>query len=860
MSYKKIREAVDLLEVLEGLKTLKDKLESQPPATEMNRTFDAMFGKRTTTDSETGSTAEYLMMALKMLESPAKFQQEAAGLLNSQTKTATAMQSNVDNPFLPQMQSNEISQSRPNGQSKGDPFRYMSELLSPEDILAALKNATENSFSYVLITDAQQNIIYTNPALEKVSGFSLEELKGKSPKVYNGPDVDNAMLGRVNQALASKEDVHEPMLNYMKDGSTRWMDVHIRPIFDNKGVLKCFVSVTEDLQGRGKLNEISQSRPNGQSKGDPFRYMSELLSPEDILAALKNATENSFSYVLITDAQQNIIYTNPALEKVSGFSLEELKGKSPKVYNGPDVDNAMLGRVNQALASKEDVHEPMLNYMKDGSTRWMDVHIRPIFDNKGVLKCFVSVTEDLQGRGKLNEVQEQQKGLKNAVDNAYNTILITDNSQRITYVNQAFEKMTGYTFEEVKGKNPRLLQGPDTDKEATKKIRQMLANRISVDETLLNYTKDGRPYWINIKVRPIVDDKGMNTGFVAIEEDVTEKLQIQAELQQAQTQLIQSEKLSSLGQMVAGLAHEINTPLAFVRGNMDLLASKHQSVQKLLSLYFTLRHKITSGNTDGLSELISSIDNATEEVLAGRVFRETESIFANSVEGIDRIQDLILNLKNFSRLDEAISKVSDINDGLDSTLKIAGHLLKGGIEVERHYGDLPKVMCSPAQLNQVFLNIITNAVQAMDKNNGKLTIHTKATGDNVVIEIGDNGKGMDEKTLARIFEPFFTTKDVGQGTGLGLSIAYKIIENHKGKISAKSEVGKGTVFTIELPAATDAKPEQTITNQYTDEIDSPFASSPEVTTMPSVSGKAEDAADHEREKWKKIVDKVMTKN
>lgn len=273
-----------------------------------------------------------------------------------------------------------------------------------------------------------------------------------------------------------------------------------------------------------------------------------------------------------------------------------------------------------------------------------------------------------------------------------------------------------------------------------------------------------------------------------------------SELKSSQTQLIQSEKMASLGQMVAGVAHEINTPLGYVKNNV------------LLAQDFTTQMGALVRSGAELSELLArddSSERAVEEKLlevhqlahhlreAG-VEADLRQLYEDTLYGLEQIAEMVVNLRNFSRLDEARVKDTQINDCLDSTLNIARNLLKNRAEVVKQYGELPTISCSPSQINQVFLNLINNAVQAVAED-GRITIMTRADEQYVYIAIQDNGQGIDPEVLPRIFDPFFTTKKVGEGTGLGLSIVYKIIQSHGGKINVASKLGVGTRFTISLP-------------------------------------------------------------
>lgn len=272
------------------------------------------------------------------------------------------------------------------------------------------------------------------------------------------------------------------------------------------------------------------------------------------------------------------------------------------------------------------------------------------------------------------------------------------------------------------------------------------------------------------------------------------------DLQETQAQLVQSEKMASLGQMVAGLAHEVNTPLGFVRGNIEISQRNHRIISAALQRHDELRQTLESGEIDDLERILQEAKDSMEKIRDYQLIEKTDKIFEESLKGVDRLQELVTNLKNFSRLDEAILKSADINEGLESALMIANNLIKRKAEVKKHYAPDCVAECYPAQLNQVFLNLLTNAAQAIEEGKrGEIRLSTATENGSVVVKVSDNGKGIPKEHLNKIFEPFFTTKPVGQGTGLGLSIAYKIIERHNGSISVESEVGKGTTFTIKLP-------------------------------------------------------------
>ncbi len=270
------------------------------------------------------------------------------------------------------------------------------------------------------------------------------------------------------------------------------------------------------------------------------------------------------------------------------------------------------------------------------------------------------------------------------------------------------------------------------------------------------------------------------------------------DLKNTQSQLIQSEKMASLGQMVAGIAHEVNTPLGFVMNNISIVERNHGILAAALADYRSLDNMLRTGALESLESMLESIAEQMERIEEFELVARTQSTLAESTIGLERIQELITNLKNFSRLDEADVKSVNINDNIDSALMIAANIVKYKADVMKDYTPNLVAECYPAQLNQVFLNLITNAAQAI-KARGVIAIKTFTDQSDAVIKISDTGSGIAPENLKKIFEPFFTTKPVGQGTGLGLSIVYKIIERHNGNIDVESVVGSGTTFTIRIP-------------------------------------------------------------
>ncbi|MHC4184221.1 MAG: sensor histidine kinase, partial [Planctomycetota bacterium] len=271
-----------------------------------------------------------------------------------------------------------------------------------------------------------------------------------------------------------------------------------------------------------------------------------------------------------------------------------------------------------------------------------------------------------------------------------------------------------------------------------------------------------------------------------------EELQVTLEnLKTTQSHLVQSEKMASIGQLVAGIAHEINNPVTFISAGVDSLNTNLEEVNQVLDIY----HRITPDNAE---EKLKEIEELKEQIDYKQAISEINILIDSVKTGTDRTTEIVKGLRTFSRLDEDVLKVANIHEGLDSTLTLLRNKYKERIEIEKHYGDIPEIDCYPGQLNQVFMNILSNAIDAID-DKGTIDISTSKSNRSIRISIKDTGRGISENSKSKIFDPFFTTKEVGKGTGLGLSICHSIIEKHNGSIEIESEVGKGSEFVIIVP-------------------------------------------------------------
>jgi len=663
-------------------------------------------------------------------------------------------------------------------------FEDIGDRLQTAELLQQRLAAIEGSSDGIAIQNRRREFTYVNRAYAKMFGYSdPEALLGTTGRELYEPDEIDRLEREIIPQIKAERQWQGELHGRKRDGTSFTQEASFS--LTETGM----VCICRDVTERKQI--------------------------EATLMLYKRAVESSSDAIGIADAQGHHFYQNPAFSQMFDCeTVEEFNefGGIPAAFIDPTIVPEIFAALNRGESwigeveqrSKRDRRRQVLlraNAIKDGEGNVV-----------GAIASHTDITDRKQAEATLRRTTQ---ALKEAQELAHIGNWEYDaRTEKITWSDEVFRIFDRDRNLGPPGISESLEYYHPEDRDRIQTALGKTATDGSPAEVEARIVSDP-PRHLHIKVKAVRDGGGPVVGLFGTIMDVTDLKRAETHLQQktrelestlqelkrAQTQLIQSEKMSGLGQLVAGVAHEVNNPVGFILGNVAHLRGYVGDLLLLIETY--QKQNVQSPEIEELIEEID-LDFLTYDLPQ----------LMNSVEkGAKRIQAIVQSLKNFSRLNEAEMKEADIHQGLESSLTILNSRLRlspGGpeIAIAKNYSHLPKIECYPGQLNQVFFNIISNAIDALQclgdegpPRPPQITIATAIADDNrALIRIADNGEGMTEQVRSRIFDPFFTTKPVGKGTGLGLSVSYQIIvDRHKGKLDCTSEEGKGSEFRIEIP-------------------------------------------------------------
>jgi PAS domain S-box-containing protein len=691
-----------------------------------------------------------------------------------------------------------------------------------EDNLKLFRELFLNANDGIVIFDAEGNFIEKNPIHGVLTGYTEDDFHGRKVSEVMGGDLQS-----IWESLDKKGSYRDEFEFEQKDGAPQTVDLSIFPIKKESGDLIGYAGIGRDITERKKAEEAIANRL--RYEGGLAALSQTLLTRTGREDALPEALDH-----LLKGADASRVYIFENFEhKTDGLCMRQIyevcaAGVEPQIDNpelqhipynaAPDRWRNMLsngeplkGLVRSFSEEEKAILEPQgilsmacIPFKVEGEwygyvgfdevkceREWTDDDIRTLQTAAEIIGSYIE-------KQKFEEtLRISEERFRSLVENANDTIYSLTPKGEFTYISPKVADKMGYEAVELLGKSFFPLLHPDDVSDSLNWFQSGFEHHEENAEgyEFRMFHRDGSTRWFTTNASQILDEDGNVMELIGVAHDITQMKMVLEEIEKAnqhlketQAQLAQADKMASLGMLVAGIAHEINTPMGAVNSMHDTLVRAIDKLKNTIHAQFDEeRLKQTS-----LAATLNMIDDSNSTIKSGT----------------KRVTNIVKRLRSFARLDEAELKTVDIHEGLEDTLTLIHHEIKHDITVRKNYGDVPLIACFPGQLNQVFLNLLVNARQAI-KGKGEITIATYTSAKKVFIRIADTGSGISKENLSKIFDPGFTTKGVGVGTGLGLAICYKIMQDHKGEITVESELGKGTAFTVILPM----NPDRLIVNQ-----------------------------------------------
>jgi PAS domain S-box-containing protein len=621
----------------------------------------------------------------------------------------------------------------------------------------------------VFVHDLDGRIVDVNPAACRRLGYTREDLLRLRTVDIDEPGFAAGFKDRLQQQLAAGRLTVE--------GRHRTKDGRLIPVEIN----------TSTIQIDGKPAVLAVARDITEQK----RVQEALRESEAFYHSL---VESLPQHIIRKDRLGHFTFVNQRVCAMLHKSLEDIVGKTdfdlfpPELAEKYRADDLYVMESGTNLEAVEEHRTP------EGQRLYVQIVKSPIYDAGGRLigsqVLFWDVTDRHRWEAALSESERRYRQLTEAAQDA---VVVADQQARITLFNPAAERAFGYKAAEVLGQPLEILVPSDLRDSHAHGFRRYLATRqphvIGKLIELRGRRKDGTEFPLELSLSAI--DVGGELQFLGAIRDTTER-------ERLRTSLVQNEKLASIGLLSAGVAHEINNPLAFVSNNLTVLDRDVKALGALLDVYEGARADLARANPAAAERAETLAEAMDLPYVRGHL----ERILDRTREGVERVTRIVQSLRGLARTDAPRMEEARIPDLVDMALDmVRGRMKQRGITVNLSYGP-SKVRCVPTQLSQVFLNLIVNAVQAIEARGaggGSIRVATRIVGPEMLIEVADDGCGISPENLPKLFDPFFTTKPVGEGTGLGLSITHGIVAGHGGRIEVDSRVGEGTRFRIYLP-------------------------------------------------------------
>ncbi len=628
--------------------------------------------------------------------------------------------------------------------------RRAEEVLSTSE--QKFRGVVENAGEGILVIE-NGLVVYSNPRMGEMSGYSSQELQGRQVADLIHPDSRGEVLTYHARRMSGKEAPAVYQLRARrKDGSSYWAQTNVVMINwgDRQAALVFLTDITASRAAEEALLESEEK----------FRVIAD----------------SAYDGIILLDSETRVTFWSKTSSRIFGYTEEEILGQHlfEKITPSQDLNYTQWIIKGQTPGERSGL----------GKT----VELEAVASNGGIIPlelsansihlrgklCSVVIVRDISERRAREEAYAKTVSQYMAMINSVPAMMfLRDTEGRYVIANESFCSHIQKPLPTIIGRtNQELFAGPQS--EGVVDLNRLALKDLSKADTQeeIQMNVNGSERWYSATLKKVLDKSDRANGVVALIQDVSE-------LRVSRQKLAQSDKLAAIGTLAAGVAHEINNPIGFISSNLNTM-SKYV---KKLQTYLATQDVQSNSEVADLNDMLTDFSEA----------------IAESIEGTTRVRKIVADLKGFSRVDRSQKEYVNLNEGLESTLNIVWNELKYKCTVDKEFGDIPDLYCIPNQLNQVFLNLLMNAGDSIQKSPGKVRIRTWADETSIYVSIADNGVGIKPEIKEKIFEAFYTTKEVGKGTGLGLSLAYDIIKKHRGTIDLKSEVGVGSEFILILP-------------------------------------------------------------
>jgi len=647
-----------------------------------------------------------------------------------------------------------------------------------------LRALIDHADTLIYACDAAHRFLFVNCAYARLFGTTPQAMIGRRRHDFMPAPAATALEANESQVVKAGTAQRFDEINREADGVHTYLTAKF-PIRDPQGAIVAVGGLSTDVTSAA-------------------RQQADLQQSE---ARFRAFFDSAMVGMATTSPDRRWLQVNLALCRILGYSRRELQGTNWEGVCLADDLPEYLAAQRSLLAGEIDVYcaEKRLR-REDGSLVDVALAVRAARPAGGGVEFLAVTIEDISERKVAEQLLRDQHDFSRCLlAQSPQGILTYREGGQCVLANEMAARITGGSVDALLQQNfHEIAAWRDSGLYAA--AQAAFAAPQTVRRTVHLRSSFGKDVWLDCSLAVFVAREEKHLLLIvndvserhAAEETINDHIRSLQEtnrkLEEAHHQLLQSEKMASIGQLAAGVAHELNNPIGFVHSNLGSLAGYVDDLLRIDAAFTEVEANPGPSSAEALARVRALKDACDHDFLVS----DLRQLIAESREGLDRVRKIVQDLKDFSRVGDTGWQWAELHKGLDSTLNIVWNELKYKAEVVRQYGELPEIRCIPSQLNQVFMNLLVNAAQAIEER-GHITIRSGHAEDRVWVEVEDDGKGIPPENLQRIFEPFFTTKPVGKGTGLGLSLSWGIVQRHQGTLDVRSECGRGTTFRVTLP-------------------------------------------------------------